>query len=84
MMLTAQADNGQIKIKESDLTGHLLNGEKQDKLQKKKTVEQKQTDEIASKLRSDYKVHEALNLLRGMHILSAAQSAKIDKSKEYE
>ncbi len=78
MMLTAQADNGQIKIKEADLSGHLLNGEKQDKPQQKKAEEQKQTDEIVSKLRSDYKVHEALNLLRGMHILSAAQSSKID------
>ncbi len=84
MALTAQADNGQIKIKEADLSGHLLNGEKTDKQKKKKTEEEKQTDEIVSKLRSDYKVHEALNLLKGMHILSATQSTKIDKSKEYE
>jgi carboxyl-terminal processing protease len=84
MALTAQADNGQIKIKEADLSGHLLNGEKKDALKKKKTEEEKQTDEIVSKLRSDYKVHEALNLLKGMHILSATQSTKIDKSKEYE
>lgn len=84
MALTAQADNGQIKIKEADLSGHLLNGEKQDKLKKKKAEEEKQSDEIVSKLRNDYKVHEALNLLKGMHILSPAQPIKIDKSKEYE
>jgi carboxyl-terminal processing protease len=84
MMLTAQADNGQLKIKEADLTGHLLNGDEQDRPQKKKADEQKKADEIVSKLRNDYKVHEALNLLKGMHILSALKSTKIDKSKEYE
>ncbi|HEY9201846.1 MAG TPA: S41 family peptidase [Gammaproteobacteria bacterium] len=84
MQLTVQTDSGQIKITEADLSGHLLNGEKQDKLQKKNAAEEKQDNEIVSKLRSDYKVHEALNLLKGMHILSPTQASKIDKSKEYE
>jgi len=84
MQLTVQTDSGQIKITEADLSGHLLNGEKQDKLQKKNAAEEKQDNEIIRKLRSDYKVHEALNLLKGMHILSPTQASKIDKSKEYE
>lgn len=84
MQLTVQTDSGQIKITEADLSGHLLNGEKQDKLQKKSAAQEKQDNEIIRKLRSDYKVHEALNLLKGMHILSPTQASKIDKSKEYE
>ncbi len=69
MKMTEQHRNGLRQLKESDLSGHISNpnGKKAAKNAKKtKKVE----NEVLKKLHSDYKIHEALNLLKGMHILS--------------
>ena len=70
MQLSSKRKNGFNQLKESDLTGHISNpNEKFEKSTRKK--EENQNDEMAEKLQKDYKIHEALNLLKGMHILSA-------------
>jgi hypothetical protein len=37
-------------------------------------------DEMLERLQKDYKVHEALNLLKGMHILSANSKKPMDSA----
>ncbi len=55
----------QDMLKEADLTGHLLNDEaKKDNANAKK-------EKVDPSVNKDYGVHEALNLLRGLHILRA-------------
>lgn len=56
------------KIKEADLSGHLANPNGKQAVEKKEKTE---TDDMAAKLQQDYKIHEALNLLKGMHILTS-------------
>ncbi len=68
MTLSAQHKNGFAQIKESDLSGHLENPDNKKKRKNKKLQE---SDDMAEKLQQDYKIHEALNLLKGMHILSS-------------
>ena len=74
MQLTAQKKNGISKLKEADLSGHLANPEGSNSSQKKN---KDAFDDAVEKLRSDYKVHEALNLLKGMHILSAKNNDSV-------
>jgi carboxyl-terminal processing protease len=71
MELSAQARNGGLKLKEADLSGHLSNPDVLDKTEVE--IDKQQTVSALEKLRSDYKVHEALNLLKGLHILSSKQ-----------
>jgi carboxyl-terminal processing protease len=76
MQLTAGIKNGISKIKEADLSGHLSNPDgKNEKDNDAKTETATEPNNVVKKLRSDYKIHEALNLLKGIHILSATQGA---------
>jgi len=68
--MTVKRKNGFKQIKEADLSGHISNPNGQHK-NKKSMTEKKPADEMLARLQQDYKVHEALNLLKGMHILSA-------------
>jgi len=71
MRLTAEIKNGISKIKEADLSGHLSNpDENAEKDKGAKNENNTELDDIIKKLHNDYKIHEALNLLKGMHILS--------------
>lgn len=51
-------------LKESDLSGHLEN--KQDE---KKAVSKKKDENALTLVKSDYQLYEALNMLKGLHIL---------------
>jgi len=75
MRLTEESKNGIAKIKEADLSGHLSNPD--DKNEKNNDTKKETTSEldiVIKRLQNDYKIHEALNLLKGMHILSSAKS----------
>ena len=78
MQMTVQKDNGFKQIKESDLSGHISNpnGDALKNKKKKGVV----MDEMLERLQKDYKVHEALNLLKGMHILSAKSKSPMDST----
>ena len=78
MQMTVQKDNGFKQIKESDLSGHISNpnGDASKNKKKKGVV----MDEMLERLQKDYKVHEALNLLKGMHILSAKSKSPMDST----
>lgn len=72
--MTAKNKSGFSQLKESDLSGHISNPN--DKTDRHKSINKKasrntQADEILERLQNDYGVHEALNLLKGMHILSS-------------
>jgi carboxyl-terminal processing protease len=68
--VTVQHKNGFQPIKEADLAGHISNPNgKKEKHKKENAVE----DEMLKKLHNDYKIHEALNLLKGMNILSSSR-----------
>lgn len=60
------------QIKEADLSGHLENLDSQ----KKTKARPGSDDEMIERLQQDYKIHEALNLLKGIDILSARQKMK--------
>ena len=49
-------------IKESDLQGHLKNTDKK--------IKNKDSEEKSKKLQNDYQLSEAINLLKGLNILS--------------
>jgi len=68
--MKAKHKNGFAEIKEADLSGHISNPNGENKAKNIKK-EDKVKDEMAERLQRDYKIHEALNLLKGMHILSA-------------
>jgi len=72
MQVTSSAKNAVKQLKESDLSGHISNpnGNSKGKVKNSKR-NKKNEDEMAEKLQQDYKIHEALNLLKGMHILSS-------------
>lgn len=67
--------NGFDPVKESNLTGHLDNGNKKksdkeiSKKQKDKDVKKKKDEEEGSLAEEDYELYEALNLLKGLVIL---------------
>lgn len=80
MLVSSKRKNGINQLKESDLSGHISNPNgKSEKSKDKK--EGKSNDEMAEKLQKDYKIHEALNLLKGMHILSANNKQPVDGDK---
>jgi carboxyl-terminal processing protease len=56
-----------IGIKESDLSGHLQNGNGASK--DKKEVVDKQKEKDNKQDQEDYSLHEALNLLKGISII---------------
>ena len=55
-------------LKESDLSGHLENGNGKDN--KSKTKNKKEEKEVVALVKSDYQLYEARNMLKGLHILS--------------
>ncbi len=62
------------QLTEADLSGHISNPNgKKNKVKNKK--EKSSEDVMIEKLNKDYKIHEAVNLLKGMHILSANNAA---------
>ncbi len=76
MALTAQKINSANRVKEADLSGHLINPDVDDSgSQKEDKSSEEASDEAIVKLLNDYKVHEALNLLKGMRILSTPKKA---------
>ncbi len=65
-----------LRVKEADLTGHLSNGNKDKRKEQesaKKTAKDLEEKSLAS---TDYALNEALNLLKGLHILQQAQTAE--------
>lgn len=63
---------GNQYIKEADLKGHLMNDKNPDVEKKKKSSKKKKADKKEKLLVSkDYPLYEALNLLKGLHLLSA-------------
>lgn len=62
-------DHSSLRIKESDLTGHLDNGSKEseEKDEKNKTKKKEKNNE-ASLAETDYQLYEALNVLKGLAI----------------
>ncbi len=63
LQLSKREDNGFSRIRESDLSGHLENNEGAEE------IEEEQDDEVPL-AQSDYELYEALNLLKGMVLLS--------------
>ncbi len=69
MVVTMEKDAKADQLKESDLSGHLINPDNAKKKSRKEELKLDKQD-LAESLRKDYKIHEALNLLKGMHIMS--------------
>jgi len=68
----AVKEGGNQYIKESDLKGHLMNDKNPDVEKKKKSKKKKKAGKKEKPLASkDYPLYEALNLLKGLHLLSA-------------
>ena len=70
MQLTEQKKNGYIPIKEADLSRHISNPNEKKSGMKKQKQKKTPEDEMIQRLEKDYRINEALNLLKGMHILS--------------
>lgn len=66
LKVSEREDNGFKPIKEADLTGHLENPN--DKKAKSGTKDKK--EEVKSLAKDDYALYEALNLLKGLSLLS--------------
>jgi len=73
LQVSSKRRNGFKQLKEVDLSGHISNPNEETVKRKDKKIN-KRDDEIAEKLFKDYNVREALNLLKGMHILSVNSS----------
>lgn len=66
----AQGEDGDLNpLKEADLTGHLANPEEEAEKENSETGES--APSLAEIAKDDYQLYEALNLLRGLHILRA-------------
>jgi len=72
--LTEKQENTFEQIKESDLSGHISNPNKKPANQKPHKVSENK--KIMERLKKDYNVNEALNLLKGMQILSVYMNKK--------
>lgn len=62
-----------LRLKEADLTGHLSNGNK-DKTREEPAKEKAKQADDESLASTDYVLNEALNLLKGLHILQHSQA----------
>jgi carboxyl-terminal processing protease len=70
--VTAVESSDVGRLKEADLSGHLENGNGDSKPGKKKNAERKKDAESKGILaEEDYQLSEALNLLKGLHILNS-------------
>lgn len=63
--VTTLEDQSAMRLKEADLTGHLESGDEAEE----KTEKEKAKEEV-SLAQSDYQLYEALNVLKGLHILN--------------
>lgn len=72
LKLAEADDNGFVPIKEADLSGHLTNGNAEKVKSEDKDTGDKDSVDLAN---SDYALHEALNLLKGLHIIEARNTA---------
>jgi carboxyl-terminal processing protease len=66
-----ELDNNAIRIKESDLSGHLGNGDEDSKVEEKSsddTDKKEEKKEGPSLAETDYQLYEALNVLKGLAI----------------
>jgi len=68
LKVSAQADNGFKPLKEADLKHHLDNPNSNDNKKKKNDDDEAKKDDNLA--RDDYALFEALNLLKGLHLLS--------------
>ena len=68
-MRVSRIDNSGTRVQESDLTGHLESGGEEENPEAAKQVRQ-DGNEVPLAQR-DFALHEALNLLKGLHILNA-------------
>ena len=68
-MRVSRIDNSGTRVQESDLTGHLESGGEEENSEAAKQVRQ-DGNEVPLAQR-DFALHEALNLLKGLHILNA-------------
>ncbi|VAW92588.1 Carboxyl-terminal protease [hydrothermal vent metagenome] len=67
----AVKEGGSQYVKEADLKGHLMNDKNPDVEMKGKSDKKKKADKKEKPLASkDYPLYEALNLLKGLHLLS--------------
>lgn len=80
MKITENYRNGFSQIKESDLSGHISNPNGNSSKSKSKENGNADEDDIVKKLQNDYKVHEALNLLKGMNILTSNNLSPVEKA----
>lgn len=68
LKVSKREDNGFKQTKEKDLTGHLDNGQED-----ASTSNKEETDAVNAKLelaKEDYALYEALNLLKGIHLVN--------------
>ncbi|MEW8100558.1 MAG: S41 family peptidase [Candidatus Thiodiazotropha endolucinida] len=72
----SKAEDSKVKpIKESNLSGHLLNGNGNGKGSKKsEDIKESQVDENRDMVKKDYQLGEALNLLKGLAILRSKKT----------
>jgi carboxyl-terminal processing protease len=68
LKVAAKEDNGFKRLKEADLSGHLENDNGDDG-KKAKGDKKANGGDTASLAKDDYPVYEALNLLKGLHLL---------------
>jgi len=70
LTVSERDDNGFKPIKEADLTGHLENPNGKKSKSTKKSAKKDKDDEAKSLAKEDYALYEALNLLKGLSLLS--------------
>ncbi len=63
-----------MRLKEADLTGHLSNGNKDKRKDRESAKTKAQSADAESLASTDYVLNEALNLLKGLHILKQSQA----------
>ncbi|VAX13866.1 Carboxyl-terminal protease [hydrothermal vent metagenome] len=72
LKIAASKEHGFKQLKEADLSRHLKNDNgKHGIIEKKKDKNAKDSKDSASLASDDYPVYEALNLLKGLHLLSS-------------
>lgn len=69
--------NNNLSVKEADLKGHLVHPADADKNSRRKDSSKHTVDsKTLKKIDSDYPLHEALNLLKGLNILKQGKTAR--------
>ena len=72
LKVTEKEDNG-FQTKEKDLSGHLANGDEEEKADTKKK-DGKSTKDKLELAKEDYALYEALNLLKGINLVKEIQN----------